>query len=114
MSTTGKVISDGLHLRASPNGRIVDAIDKGDKVDVLGRVTQGKYEWLHVRATRQSETGWVAARYVEMDPEPPAAPDIEPTFDIEPEDTTWRMTVGIIAGLVVGGIVVLMILLRHS
>lgn len=114
MTTTGKVTSDGLHLRATPNGKIVDAIDKGDKVDVLGRVTQGKHEWLHVRATRQSETGWVAARFVEMDPEPAPPPDIEPTCEIEPEDAPSRTMVSVIAGLVVGGIVVLMILLRHS
>ncbi len=62
----GANIVDNLNLRAGPgkNYRILDMLDKGQTVTVLGRSTYS--EWLVVRTSSGTE-GWVFRPFIETD-----------------------------------------------
>jgi hypothetical protein len=57
---------DPLNLRDAPgmNGVIIDTLERGTKVSVLGGMNIGLPRWLKVTTAGQS--GWVAARYIDI------------------------------------------------
>jgi len=90
---TATVISDGLKLRTSPNGEVIDELAAGDRLEVFGHTQPGKLEWLEVKVLRARGTaqigrrGYVAAhgpngdRFVRIDEEvaqPRPAPYVPP------------------------------------
>lgn len=118
---TGTVVSDGLTLRASPDGEGVDELSKGDRLEIVREVHPGKLNWLNVQVIKARGTaqqglrGYVAEkdekgnRFVLIDDQgpyvPPRPQPPEPPIDY-PEAWPSKLPV---AALVGGGLVVLII-----
>ena len=79
MNRRGVVSAVSLHLRKTPNGDIIGHINKGDPVHVTEAKRTATVDWYRVKPLNKS-AGWVAARYVKLDP-----PDVEPIAPIPPE-----------------------------
>jgi hypothetical protein len=82
MTTIGTVKSPGLNVRARPalHAKKLDALGRGDEVEILDRAAPYGYAWLKVKARNtgmeSGVTGWVYA--ADIDIAPPAPPDVTP------------------------------------
>jgi hypothetical protein len=82
MTTIGTVKSPGLNVRARPalHAKKLDALGRGDEVEILDRAAPYGYAWLKVKARKSGVesgvTGWVYA--ADVDIAPPAPPDVTP------------------------------------
>lgn len=82
MSNGTVIARGGLNLRRQPGaGRVLKALRRGSKVEILGRET-----WLRVR-TRDGREGWVLSDHVETDstdlfPPAPTGTALSPVCDI--------------------------------
>ena len=80
MTTIGTVKSPGLNVRARPalHAKKLDALGRGDEVEILDRAAPYGYAWLKVKARKSGVetgvTGWVYA--ADIDIAPPAPPDV--------------------------------------
>ena len=85
----GTVTATNLNLRDAPAGAILDLLENGASVSVLG--TQG--EWLRVSTTidGQIRLGWVSAQFVHVVAPPPAAGGGNPVPP--PDDIAHPVTV---------------------
>jgi hypothetical protein len=85
-TTIGRVKSLGLNVRARPalHAKKLDALSRGEEVEVLDRAAPYGYAWLKVKARKNGVktgmktgvTGWVYA--ADVDIAPPAPPDVTP------------------------------------
>jgi hypothetical protein len=101
MTIIGTVKSQGLNVRARPasHAKRLDALERGDEVEILDRAAPYGYAWLKVKARKKGVekgletgaqsgvqsgvTGWVYAADVDIAPPPPPdaarpAPSPEP------------------------------------
>jgi hypothetical protein len=82
MTTIGTVKSPGLNVRARPalHAKKLDALGRGDEVEILDRAAPYGYAWLKVKARKigveSGVTGWVYA--ADVDIAPPPSPDATP------------------------------------
>jgi Bacterial SH3 domain len=82
MTTIGTVKSPGLNVRARPalHAKKLDALGRGDEVEILDRAAPYGYAWLKVKARNtgmgSGVTGWVYA--ADIDIAPPVLPDVTP------------------------------------
>jgi Bacterial SH3 domain len=82
MTTIGTVKSPGLNVRARPalHAKKLDALGRGDEVEILDRAAPYGYAWLKVKARNtgmgSGVTGWVYA--ADIDIAPPVPPDVTP------------------------------------
>jgi hypothetical protein len=53
-----------LNVRATPNGRIVSGLQRGDQVTIT---KQGANGWVHIAARDGTPLGWVYSRYLDCD-----------------------------------------------
>jgi SH3 domain-containing protein len=92
MTIIGTVKSQGLNVRARPalHAKKLDALTRGDEVEILDRAAPYGYAWLKVKARKKGVesgvqsgaqsgvqngvTGWVYAADVDIAPPPPDAP----------------------------------------
>ena len=98
MTIIGKVKSQGLNVRARPalHAKRLDALERGDEMEILDRAAPYGYAWLKVKArstgvesgvqsgVQSGVTGWVYAADVDIAPPPPdidrPAPAPEPAW----------------------------------
>jgi len=95
MTIIGTVKSPGLNVRARPalHAKRLDALERGDEVEILDRAAPYGYAWLKVKArntgvetgaesgVQSGVTGWVYAADVDIAPPPDVgrpAPSPEP------------------------------------
>jgi Bacterial SH3 domain len=77
MTTIGTVKSPGLNVRARPalHAKKLDALGRGDEVEILDRAAPYGYAWLKVKARNtgmgSGVTGWVYAADIDIAPPPP-------------------------------------------
>jgi hypothetical protein len=85
MTIIGTVKSQGLNVRARPalHAKRLDALERGEEVEILERAAPYGYAWLKVKARKKgvesgvesgvqsSVTGWVYAADVDIAPPPP-------------------------------------------
>lgn len=64
----GIVNTPDLNLRigSSASQRILVALPKGERLDVLGEAKNGRTVWLRVRVPRLKTEGWVSGQYVDL------------------------------------------------
>lgn len=67
---SGKVTSEGLRLREAIDGKIITELSKGDALLIFETRTR-QYEWMRVKVVKTGQSGWVAARFVEVAHYPP-------------------------------------------
>lgn len=61
----GTVVTGELNVRATPGGRIVGQLFRGDPVEILERrVNGGGIEWV------RTKSGWISARFVDTGSQP--------------------------------------------
>jgi SH3 domain-containing protein len=102
MTITGTVKSQGLNVRARPalHAKKLDALTRGDEVEILDRAAPYGYAWLKVKARKKGVEsggesgvqsgvqngviGWVYAADVDIAPPPPDAPRPAPAPVPEP------------------------------
>lgn len=97
MNRRGVVSADSLHLRKWPNGEIIGYLKKGDPVHVTQVDRTATVEWYRVKPLNK-DPGWVAARYVALDP-PDVEPPIVPVPDELPDYSTILWGIGIFVAL---------------
>jgi hypothetical protein len=93
MTTIGTVKSPGLNVRARPalHAKKLDALGRGDEVEILDRAAPYGYAWLKVKARKigveSGVTGWVYAADIDIAdaPPPPDATPCEPQPAPAPE-----------------------------
>jgi hypothetical protein len=81
MTIIGTVKSPGLNVRTRPalHAKKLDALERGDEVEILDRAAPYGYAWLKVRArstgvesgVQSGLIGWVYAADVDIAPPPP-------------------------------------------
>ena len=76
---TATIKEDNLRMRAAPNANaaILDRLNKGATVQVIGRTTAN--DWLQIFRTQKPDTpGWISAQYAQVNGSLDTVPVVQP------------------------------------